>query len=117
MTWTKVYKVDFLWSHPQAISACPLDLTLLEVRYHGGTVLEMLDETVSHVVVDERWASIRVCGLHISSDQSSLPLQRPQPSVCAALPGARPCQEAPLCDQCVGGGLSERAGPAEREEL
>ena len=46
--------MEFLWSRPQAIPACPLDLTLLEIRYHGGTVSEVFDGTVSHVVVDER---------------------------------------------------------------
>ena len=55
-----VYLVDFSVVTPQAIIACPLDLTLLEIRYHGGTVSEVLDEAVSHVVVDERWACIGV---------------------------------------------------------
>ena len=69
VSWHEVHqctKWTFLWSHPQAIIACPLDLTLLEIRYHGGTVSEVLDEAVSHVVVDERWACIGVF-LHCTS--------------------------------------------------
>jgi hypothetical protein len=37
-----------------AIPTCPLDLILLDIRYHGGTIATELDEAVTHVVFDER---------------------------------------------------------------